>query len=182
MSKMLIIAKAVLTAIGIYVMTIMLKGFLQHIRLIPFVLHAELLHRVLNYSLIFLFGVLAYQLIVRGDRWAHKIIGDTQTNGTEDILPFAISIYRITTVFCGVLIIYQAISTIEPYIRYFLNPEITHGHSLTIPGLAQWVLGLYLVFGAPHFVRWQANRTVTYRTSKHNDIKKAKNFSRKDTQ
>jgi hypothetical protein len=160
MVKMHVVAKAVLTAIGIYIITFMLN-FLPYFR--SFVFCVRLLNLILNYSLIFLFGLLVYQLIVGSDKWAHKIVGDTQTKDTDDLLCFAISVYRITIVFCGIFLIYHAVPTIEPYIRSHLDPETTYRYGFTIPDVARWLLALYLIFGAPQFVRWHVHRTLKYK-------------------
>jgi len=170
MTKVHVITKASLIAVGIYVISIILGGFHRFVRPLVFGLNTELLHRVLNYSLILIFVLLAYQLFVKADKWALRIIDKGAVKTTDNVAEFAFSTYRITVVFCSVFLIFFAIPTIEPYIRSHLESERVYGHGLTISALIRWILGFYLICGGSAFVHWQVHKTLNYINKHMNSI------------
>jgi hypothetical protein len=177
-----IIAKAALTAIGIYVISIILDGFnilrdalrLYFQWLVPRYSPSYLswllwrLNRLPYYLILLFFWVFAFLLLIRTDNWAHRLLGLKKLEIAHDFPQFAVSVCRITAVFCGVLLIYYAVPTITPLIRNRFEPEEMRYSGLTLANLTRFVLGFYLVYGAPHFVRWQVNKTLEYINQKAN--------------
>ena len=109
-------------------------------------------------------GLIAYLLFSRADFFAEKVVGEEETTpSTMDWLPFA---FRLTSVFAGVLYLHwtvpRIISTIALYVSLKGARSVTC-YSRWQP-IVTWViqlgLGIYLVCGAPHFVRWQVKKTV----------------------
>jgi hypothetical protein len=166
MTKMHVIAKAGLMLIGIYVVAIVLD--FRPIYLVSFlptsypIFLSRVIERLPDYLIPLLLCVVAYQLLVKGDKWSYRLIGPEKLELDDGLAPFAVRVYRMTAVFCGVLLIYHAVPSIEPMIRAFLHPEKTDGYGLTLANLSRFLLGFYLICGAPHWVRWQARKTLIY--------------------
>lgn len=171
MTKAHVITKASLIAVGIYVVSFILGGFHRFVRYLVIGLNTELWHRVLNYSLILTFGLLAYQLFVKADKWALRIIDKGTVKTKDNIAEFAFATYRITVFFCGVFLVFFAIPTIEQYIRSHLEPKRGYGHGLTVYALIRWVLGFYLICGGSAFVHWQVHKTLNYINMHMNSIR-----------
>jgi hypothetical protein len=171
MARMHIIAKAALTVVGICVISIILDGFGPPLLPVylkpdyyPFFLSwlIERLDRLPNYFLVLLSLFFSYELLVNTDKWAHKLLGSTELPITSDFPLFALGVYRCTAVFCGIVLIYHTVPTIEPFIRVYLEPEKMYKYELTFSKLIHIILAFYLICGAPHFVGWQVGKTLKY--------------------
>lgn len=179
MGKMHIIAKAGLIAIGIYVISIILDGFGPPLlpgwwrpTSCPCFLSwlVDRLDRLPNYLLVLLSLVFTYELLIRTDEWAHRLLHSEDLPVTDDLPLFALTAYRATTVLCGIILIYFAVPTIEPLIRVHLEPEKMLSYELTFPKLIRIILGVYLICGAPYFVSWQVDRTLAYMKQQVNTV------------
>ena len=171
MTKMLIIAKAVLILFGVYTISTILYVCNYYLRSS----HAIWLSSV-KYALVIIFGFGIYQLLNKGDRWAHYLIGRTELIITRELPSFAIMVYRITVVLCGILIAYYAAPKVVTAVVAFVDPSQFEEHKIYddffyATGrilMEQWTviikifLGIYLLYGAPHFVRWQVGKTIRY--------------------
>jgi len=111
-------------------------------------------------------SLLIYALVWKADFWSAKII-DADKPGQAEIwwLPFA---FRLTSVCAGILYFPWAISALASIIgRYiqFMDPRFTF-NPLPWHNIVRWViqlgLAIYLLCGAPHFVRWQVKKTIEH--------------------
>jgi hypothetical protein len=171
MTKMLIIAKAVLILFGIYTISIILYVSDYFSRST----HAIWLSSI-KYALMIMLGFGIYQLLIKGDRWAHYLIGRQELKITGELPSFAIKVYRITVVMCGILIVYYAAPKVVTAVIALFDPRQFEQHKMYDDFLYatsrilmdQWtvivriVLGFYLLCGAPHFVRRQVRKTLIF--------------------
>jgi len=171
MTKMFIIAKATLILFGIYTISTILYVCDSYSRFG----HVVWLSLV-KYALVIIFGFLVYQLLNKGDKWAHYLIGREELKITGDLPSFAITVFRITVVTCGILIIYYAVPTIVKVVVALFDPSQFEEHKMYDDFfyaasrilIDQWtvvikiVLAVYLLCGAPRFVRRQVKKTLSY--------------------
>lgn len=168
---MLIIAKATLILFGIYTISKILYVCDYFSRST----HAIWLSSV-KFALVIIFGFVIYQLIIKGDKWAHYLIGRGELKNTGDLPSFALTIYRITVVMCGILIVYYAAPKVVTAVIAFFDPSQFEQHKMYDDFfyatsrilMDQWtvvikiVLGIYLLYGAPRFVHRQVEKTISY--------------------
>jgi len=111
-------------------------------------------------------ALIIYLLIYKADFFAGKIVGSQQRQQTQIWwLPFA---FRLTAVFAGILYLYWVvptmISTIHSYIMAVHYDFEDISSYLSWNRILSWVIllaiGVYLLCGAPHFVRWQVKKTL----------------------
>jgi len=112
-------------------------------------------------------GVVFYVLVRKADLWSAKIVGFDEPRETRVWwVPFA---FRLTMIFTGLLCLYwvipRIISGFARYYFYYRKYEASRGN-LTLYDVVGWIiqlgLGIYLVCGAPHFVRWQVKKTLEH--------------------
>lgn len=171
MTRIYVIAKAALTAVGIYTISIVLDGFGPP--LLPVGLWSRYypsflgwlfgrLESLPNHFLTLLFMILSYQLLVRSGKWVNRLLHADELRMADDLPLFALAIYRATAVFCGAILIYYAVPAIEPLIRVHIERDKTPDYELTISILIRVALGCYLICGAPQFARWQLRKTLAF--------------------
>jgi hypothetical protein len=118
---------------------------------------------------LFLIGfvaVLLYVLFYKADWLTERIVGREEPI-RRDIswLPTA---FRLACVFCGILFLYRVIpamiSTVQLYLFMQRRGSAVQSPTITGSQILAWIilllLGLYLLYGAPHFVRWQVRKTL----------------------
>lgn len=168
---MQIIAKAVLILFGIYTVSTILYTCDHFSRFAHTVWFS-----FVKYTLVIIFGFGVYQLLIKGDKWAHYLTGREELKITRELPSFATMIYRITAVLCGILIIYYAIPKIVTAVIALFDPRQFEQHKIyddflyatrrilmeEWPVIIRIILGFYLLFGAPHFVDWQVRKTLRY--------------------
>ena len=111
-----------------------------------------------------------YFLIYKRDKWADKLVGTSDLSATSariDWLPVA---YRLVSVAVGLLCVYRFFThTVYAAGRYIAatstNTVYQQQHKdLIIRELLGLMIlipiGIYFLFGAPHFVRWQVKKTL----------------------
>ncbi|HUT31688.1 MAG TPA: hypothetical protein VMX13_18010 [Sedimentisphaerales bacterium] len=110
--------------------------------------------------------VLLYVLFFRADWWIERIVGQEEpARAGVWWLPAA---FRLACVFSGIFYVYRVIPTIISTAHAYLVTQRESPHAIlpTITGnqILAWIillaLGLYLLYGAPHFVRWQVRKTL----------------------
>jgi len=109
-------------------------------------------------------GLIVYLLFRRADFFAEKVVGAQETTPRAvDWLPFA---FRLTAVFAGVLYLHWTVPTIISSIQTCVSlkdlenaPKYPNWEN-TIAWVIQLGLCIYLLCGAPHFVRWQVKKTI----------------------
>lgn len=112
-------------------------------------------------------GVVFYVLVRKADLWSAKIVGFDEPRETRVWwIPFA---FRLTMIFTGLLSLYwvipRIISGFACYYLYYREPGAARG-DLTWHWVVGWIiqlpLAIYLLCGAPHFVRWQVKKTLEH--------------------
>lgn len=168
---MQIIAKAVLILLGIYTISTILyvcDHFSRFVHIVWF--------NSVKDTLVIIFGFGAYQLLIKGDKWAHYLTGRQGLKITRELPSFATMVYRITVVLCGILIVYYIAPNIVAVVIALFDPRQFEQHKIYDDFfyatshilMNEWtitikiILGFYLLFGAPHFVRWQVRKTLSY--------------------
>lgn len=176
MTRMQIIAKAGLVSLGIYAV-VTLCWYLTHV--IPSFNLPSCLVGTLCFTVFAVFiAVTTFFLIFNNDGMARKMAGPgDQLNPATEALWLAASL-RVATVFCGLILL----STSIPTIRNILLVPIRIGplineiflfdsfpKSLLLP-FPKWyaiiynflklILAVYLLCGAPYFVRWQSRHSL----------------------
>lgn len=175
MNKMHILAKIALASVALYTIIITAFTVLNIIAIIcssspDFNIGIVLVLVATLLSFIVITAVIAQQLLFRADKWADKIIGTSDSDRIENHIPWLPVTYRIVLVCCGILILYwttpQIFGLINRVLIGFQYKEADYRPpQLAVwPSLASYVIrmcfGAYLLFGAPHFVRWQVTKTL----------------------
>jgi len=178
MTKMQIIAKAGLVSLGIYAIVTLC----WHLScLTPLFDFPSLLTSILFYAAFAVFiAVIVFFLIFNNNDLARKIVGpEEELNPTAKALWLTASL-RLAVVFCGLILLSTSIPTIlsillSPiHIRTWVNELFLFRgfpKSLMFP-FRKWctliydflktILAIYLLCGAPHFVRWQLRHSIAY--------------------
>lgn len=135
---------------------------------LPYLLTTDSLDKLALFqplSVICLAAVLLYVLLHKAD-WLTERIARPQEPIRADVswLPTA---FRLACVFCGILVLYRVIpamiSTARAYLIVRHEPLAVQSPTVTGNQILAWIilliLALYLLYGAPHFVRWQVRKT-----------------------
>jgi hypothetical protein len=181
MTKMHLIARIILTVLGVYLVVQLLDNapmFLQSTMQSPFSFDNSA--RILIFLLFLASGfAIIYYLLFTPDRLVQKMIGST-----EDITDFADPIwiataFRLALVLFGILItarnidfivntaaflIYGPKLIVEMIVYKYIDKtfDMPLCAWLTIVArLLKTALGIYLLFGAPQYVRWQIEKSHT---------------------
>ena len=178
MTRPHLIAKLILAAMGIY----FLMHFLSGIVSIVVTLHQNCQPETLTIRM----SIIAAKLIITlalslillfQSDWLVRIIVGLNIDQCEKANGrWIITGFRITACFCGLLILYHRIYLLSYYIPIIIKgPNISSYMTLQgqtsqfsvkiLAGLiaetAQWIIAIYLIFGAPHYVRWQVRTSET---------------------
>jgi len=173
---MQLIAKSDLVSLGIYAV-VTLCWYLTHV--IPSFNFPSCLIGILCFAVFTVFiAVITFFLIFNNDSLARKMAGpDDQLNPTTKALWLAASL-RLASVFCGLILLSTSIPTIRNVllVPIRIGPLINENFlfdsfpkSLLLP-FPKWcaiiynflklTLAVYLLCGAPHFVRWQSRHSI----------------------
>jgi len=126
-------------------------------------------------KLLFAFAV-SLILLFRSD-WLVQIIAGPDTDQCEKVSNQWITAgFRIITCFCGLLIIYHRMELLLYYAHAISTvvPENQSSQYLTkiLAGIfveiIEWIIAIYLIFGAPHYTAWQV-RTITDKQPKRSN-------------
>lgn len=130
-------------------------------------------------SMVMLLAVI-YLLIVKGDKWAHKLIAKDIAAGTPLNIDLTLTMaFRLVCVGAGLLclrsFVYRASYIVFHIITIMKSPSAITGkfneifsgglkvdYIHYIQPLAYVLFAAYLLCGAPHFVRWQVKRTLKF--------------------
>jgi len=171
MSRMHLIAKLALTALGLLV----LVESLRYLRFVGAVGPASV-PSLCSLGVFLLLSVLASRLLFWSEAWVNRMVG----TGDEDVRPVSrVSVvggFRVVLLFCGLLVLAGRIEiliraaafvTVAPriivnMIVYKYIDEVFYmpvsSWARLIADLSGAALGIYLVLGAPRFVRWQMSK------------------------
>ncbi len=176
MTRMQIIAKAGLVSLGIYAI-VTLCWYLTHV--IPFLNIPSWLIGILCFAVFAVFiAVITFFLIFNNDSLARKMAGPgAQLNPAAKTL-WLFSSLRVAVVFCGLIFLSASIPTIinillvPMRIRPFINDIFLFDRCprQLLMFFSEWceiiynflklILAVYLLCGAPHFVRWQFRHSI----------------------
>ena len=174
MSKLQIIAKTALTVIGIHAIVLLLRppNYILHP---PASWWQQSVSYVLLISLIIIIGRL---LIFKNDFIACRITGPGEKLPPNRAAGILVCSYRVALVFYGLYLLSSStrqfnmlITILNPVaIRNWFNDTIYGGFDFlgfctstrdSLPHLIIITLIIYLIFGAPHFVRLNAKRILS---------------------
>ncbi|MHC4115368.1 MAG: hypothetical protein ACYSSL_08645 [Planctomycetota bacterium] len=173
MNKMQTIAKITLVTLALFIILGFVKSILTTLPLLS--------HGVPSFAIFFtclvivtmgaLSVLVAQQLIFKSEKWASKIVGYVDEHQSQEISNWLPIVYHLTVVISGILLL---LWTINPFfglissIYIYFGPESDkmplHPEMYLIPRLISVVirlsLAIYLLYGAPHFVRWHVTKTL----------------------
>ena len=109
--------------------------------------------------------LIIYVLFYKANFLTEKIVGaETPSEAKAWWLPFS---FRLTAVFCGIYFMYHLIPSVVAAVSEYVMPlpeGVYYQRNLRWDKVANWVvssaLAIYLLFGAPHFIRWQVRKTL----------------------
>ena len=173
MSRMQIVAKAILTFIGLGAMT----RLCYHLSMLPRLMQGKsAVQAILFLSLfIILLVTVVYLLIIKNNRLAYKMAGPGETLNPENKALWLAASLRLGVIFYGLILLTSSIPTIlsiviSPiHIRSVVNEIFTFKRFPTalIFSASQWstmvynllkaILAVYLLYGCPHFIHFQLN-------------------------
>ena len=135
------------------------------------------LYSILIYSVLYLLitAVLIYIFIRKRDFLAEKMVGKTELPPPDKNIDWLPTAYRLMSVTGGLLCLYRSTSVIFSTLsRYFYvknyntadNSSLIYPYNIQLSQLLSYLIlfiaGIYLVCGAPHFVRWQVKKTLEF--------------------
>lgn len=178
MNNMKTIAKISLAILALYIVLQIAKFILS---IGYFIGHAwELPITVLVITLLGMAGlivlaiVVGHQLLIKGDKWASRIVSYGETNQPQISTHWLPTTYRLVFILAGILFTYWTLPSFFALVSSFLlNALPSYGHYLNMsPKAYFWArfvsfmiklaLTVYFLYGAPHFVRWQVKKTLEY--------------------
>jgi len=174
MNKMQTIARITLAAIALYIILEITKSMFQSLYFIGRDSELSVISLLMaTGSMVILAGIIAWQLIVRGEKWACKIAAHDQDYEAEEKTNWLPTTYHIIAVGLGILFIWWTIPYIFQLLYYIklAQPSSNGQHIQFYSGgyrvlptlisvIARLIIAVYLLCGAPHFVRWQVKKTL----------------------
>ena len=179
MNRMISFAKIMFAGLGIYLSIGIVNGILTAI---VFLFRGEtkwdsvgIVTSSVCLSLA-MFVAVIYVLIVKRDKWAHKLIAkEIEPNEPLDVDLTLTMAFRLVSVGVGLLclrsflwVVSSNVRTVIRALNYAPKDERTRqlfsgGFSIdyVLPSL-YLALAIYLLCGAPHFVRWQVKKTLQF--------------------
>ena len=118
---------------------------------------------------------LTYIFIRKRDFLAEKMVGTIELPPPDKKIDWLPTAYRLISVTGGMFCLYRStaslLQTLGRY-SYFKNRIATQNLTIPIPYnihlmqilgfIVLFIVGIYLVCGAPHFVRWQVKKTLEF--------------------
>ena len=172
--KMRTLARVLLAVLGVYLLSQVIINFGMFLPVFfssfgaVFSSSGGVLYLIYYMAYIAFLVFLIFQLLFRGQKWAKKIVPTEEVEANQEQAFSLPVVFRLGLVLCGVFIIYSVLSSVPMVIFsllgvFSMGKEMPLGfyQCLTLLGLAfRLAIGVYLVFGAPHFVRWQVKKTL----------------------
>ena len=170
MSDLHKLARIILVGLGIYVLV---KYGIGIVAALPYIFYSESslgVHPIARFIslaiMIVCIGLVIYVLICKADSMSAKMIDVYESDQAKVWwLPFA---FRLAMVCAGIIVLSWSISAIASTIARYAQ-VMSYGPSrASIPWqkLVGWIiqllLAIYLICGAPHFVRWQVKKTLEH--------------------
>ncbi|MGB7580941.1 MAG: hypothetical protein WBL85_00650 [Sedimentisphaerales bacterium] len=127
-------------------------------------------------------------LLFRSDGLVRIIAGPDADECAKVDERWTIAGLRMTACFCGLLILYRRIDLLFYYIPAFINGSGVFSYTILerqssrisstraliiiLAEIAEWILGIYLIFGAPHYVRRQIQAITIEQQPKNSGVDK----------
>ncbi|NIP22878.1 MAG: hypothetical protein GWN67_02735 [Phycisphaerae bacterium] len=176
MNKMHSIAKIVLTGFALY----MAFHICTNVIMVPFALLSGSFHKssilsgVLYLFIFMCLAVSVYLLIHYRDKWARNIVGTADLPDPDVQIQWLPVAFRLVAVVAGLFCLYRLVVNINSVILRITmakglssSPEYVQyvtSKVLNFEQILSWlillVIGIYFLWGAPHFVRWQVKKTL----------------------
>lgn len=175
MNKIQPIARVALATLALFIILDIIKSILHFLpHLIELIEHTSvpitfLIITSVSIGIFIILGIVIFQqLLIKGDKWASKIVNYCEENQSQANSPWLGTTYRLVFIIAGILFIYWTIPCFLNLVRSLLlrsEPEWNRPlHVIFVPRLVSFVLRLaltvYLLSGASHFVRWQVKKTL----------------------
>ena len=182
MTRVQIIAKTLLTVLGIYAVVTLYRFYLPRYAYLPdeMPIFQKL---VLLCAFTVVVGFVAYFMVFNNNRLSGKLVGPGRPLDRVTQASWLAKSLRIGLVFVGLMLIPDSIPVVIKTLKLFFLIRTAVNDimiSKSIPKILdlsyrQWLnvlydflkalLALYLICGAPHFVRWQAKHSGQATTS-----------------
>ena len=191
MTRPHLVAKLILAAIGVHLLTLSIGGIgsavciLSQKYLLPEAFTIRMSITIAESIITFAVSLI---LLFWSDGLVRLIAGPDTNECAKVDGHWIIAGLRITTCFCGLLILYHHIDLLFYYIPALINgsgifsymtlerqlSRISSTKALVIilAEIAEWILGIYLIFGAPHYVRWQLRAITIEQQTKNSGVDK----------
>jgi hypothetical protein len=168
-NELRVIARIALISVGLY---LLLQAALSILTILPLALTAtsDELKNNTTIIAIAIYGVLTasaiYFLVRLADRFAVKITKSEVVDDTQ--ISWLAVAFRLVCITVGIIYLYQTIFGLIPalswYIQAKLGNETMSRYQHLWPEIVKLIvmlgLSIYLVCGAPGFVRWQVKKTI----------------------
>jgi hypothetical protein len=172
MNKMHTLAKIILAAIGFYFSIRLLSQVPLGISCFVSIRSWETAV-VMSFSLLLIAGLvtlLLYLFFYKSDSLAKKIVGSEQLPEPESQIQWLPVALRLICIASGLYFIFTVIWQIDSIIgqralyKAWENAKGGHFPPFNYQSLLPWIVlficGIYLLCGAPHFVRWQVKKIL----------------------
>ena len=173
MNKMQTIARITFAGIAFYIILDLAKSILSSLYFIGHAGELPLISLLMSFvaigGMIILGVIIARELILRGEKWACRIVTQAQDYEAEEKTNWLPTTYHIIAIGLGILLIWWTIPSIFQFVSSFLlslNPDYKQFYTISrllptlISVIVRLIITVYLLCGAPHFVRWQVNKTL----------------------
>ena len=116
---------------------------------------------------IFYILVLIYFLIIKRNKWSKKIVDVSGLQDTEGRMQWIPMVFRLMSVTMGIYLLLLLLLSLNSVLLATMSMN-GHQFSANMPQILRRYLGqliflpiaVYLLCGAPHFVRWQVKKTI----------------------
>jgi len=178
MSKMHTLARIVVFAMGLYFAVSLIEGATIFANSVIFMCLKGMSPSAGELTMAIVFavfpilctGVICYLCLCRHKQIAEKIVGtheSAEPNSQIHWLPVA---FRLTCVLAGLYCLYTVLWSTLGYINFYFSSRSQgldldlDSRFLNLETLLRWfvplLVGIYLICGAPHFVRWHVRKTL----------------------
>lgn len=163
MNKMQGLAKVLITILGAYwLITIIFSMFQSVMAVIT-------IHKYNGGEIGFLLVILLEHVFIiliiatilkKRDKIALKIAGSEEFKDVDAQVKWIPFSFRLTSIIAGLYCLSRAATSIPSFLISGFLPETRMHNANVYVVLALLIAGIYLICGAPHFVKWQVKKTM----------------------
>lgn len=176
MNRMQAIARIALATLALYIVLQTIKSivssvyFLGHAGELPITVRVISLFSIVGLTVFA--SIIAHQLLIKGDKWALRIVSSPQENLPHTNLHWLPTTYRLLSILVGILFLYWTVPACFAFLTSFsLRIVPSYGRYSAMspdeyfwPRLASFAiriaLTIYFLCGAPQFVRWHLRKVL----------------------